>query len=399
MKWIKAILKGIIYTILGIMIMLCVYILVTTGIFKQDYANVFGYTYFQVKTGSMTGEIEKDDLIIVKLTNKVVENDIITFKDNKDFITHRLIKINNNQLLTKGDANNTLDEPINKTQVIGKVVFVVSTVFMLRALGLLIIIFIILSLINFDVIFKKFIIKSERSKKRNYNLDLEKTIKIPLEEIMKLQNEGVKKEEIEELDFPSLIDDFIDISVVNDDNNEENKFLDQVLKLLKVKNNYNKNMKLNNEWALKLSYVYKLTKILLIDDSKELTNTISSVSFLELYDYEFEEAGLSKLIQNKLYDMPIYIFLKILLFAIIFSDEEFFDAVFKILKYKIKVDKQYLFTSLSKFNRVTRIKTVDELNYLLEFMMKISTNFDCEKYLGLNKITEFVELNKYLNRK
>ncbi|MEG1351432.1 MAG: signal peptidase I [Bacilli bacterium] len=253
MKWIKAILKGIIYTILGIMIMLCVYILVTTGIFKQDYANVFGYTYFQVKTGSMTGEIEKDDLIIVKLTNKVVENDIITFKDNKDFITHRLIKINNNQLLTKGDANNTLDEPINKTQVIGKVVFVVSTVFMLRALGLLIIIFIILSLINFDVIFKKFIIKSERSKKRNYNLDLEKTIKIPLEEIMKLQNEGVKKEEIEELDFPSLIDDFIDISVVNDDNNEENKFLDQVLKLLKVKNNYNKNMKLNNEWALNFS--------------------------------------------------------------------------------------------------------------------------------------------------
>ncbi|MEG1596653.1 MAG: S24 family peptidase [Bacilli bacterium] len=399
MKWIKTILKGIIYTILGIMIMLCVYILVTTGIFKQDYANVFGYTYFQVKTGSMTGEIEKDDLIIVKLTNKVVENDIITFKDNKDFITHRLIKINNNQLLTKGDTNNTLDEPINKTQVIGKVVFVVSTVFMLRALGLLIIIFIILSLINFDVIFKKFIIKSERSKKRNYNLDLEKTIKIPLEEIMKLQNEGVKKEEIEELDFPSLIDDFIDISVVNDDNNEENKFLDQVLKLLKVKNNYNKNMKLNNEGALKLSYVYKLTKILLIDDSKELTNTISSVPFLELYDYEFEEAGLSKLIQNKLYDMPIYIFLKILLFTIIFSDEEFFDAVFKILKYKIKVDKQYLFTSLSKFNRATRIKTVDELNYLLEFMMKISTNFDCEKYLGLNKITEFVELNKYLNRK
>ena len=34
----------------------------------QDYVNVFGYTYFVVASGSMSGTIEVDDIIFVKIT-------------------------------------------------------------------------------------------------------------------------------------------------------------------------------------------------------------------------------------------------------------------------------------------------------------------------------------------
>ena len=64
-----------------------------TDILKKDYVNVFGYTYFVVATGSMSGTIEVDDIIFVKITKSVKINDIITFKNKDgDIITHRLIK-------------------------------------------------------------------------------------------------------------------------------------------------------------------------------------------------------------------------------------------------------------------------------------------------------------------
>ena len=61
-------------------------------IVKNDYANIFGYTFFEVATGSMSPTIEIGDVIITKITKEVSENDIIVYKDGKSIITHRLIK-------------------------------------------------------------------------------------------------------------------------------------------------------------------------------------------------------------------------------------------------------------------------------------------------------------------
>ncbi len=186
MRVLKKIGKYSIYTVLTVLITLCIYILITTGILKEDYANIFGYTYFQVKTGSMSKTIEKKDLVIIKLTDKYKVNDIITFQDGNSFITHRLISINDNNLITRGDVNNTEDEPIKKDQVIGKVVLIISTSFIIKIMGILIILFIILTLINFETIFKKFIIR-DSTKKRKEEIENGNTIQIPLEKILKLQ--------------------------------------------------------------------------------------------------------------------------------------------------------------------------------------------------------------------
>jgi signal peptidase I len=93
MKLAKKIIKSIAYLLLGMLVTLCIYTFIMTDIMKEDYANVFGYTYFVVATGSMSGTIEVNDIVIVKLTNDVKLNDIITYKgQNDEFITHRLIK-------------------------------------------------------------------------------------------------------------------------------------------------------------------------------------------------------------------------------------------------------------------------------------------------------------------
>lgn len=88
MKAAKTAVKSIGYLFVGMLVALCVYTFIMTDILKKDYANVFGYTYFVVATGSMSGTIEVNDVVVVKLTQDVEVNDIITYQENKANLLH-----------------------------------------------------------------------------------------------------------------------------------------------------------------------------------------------------------------------------------------------------------------------------------------------------------------------
>lgn len=94
----------------------------------RDHIDFFGYSIFQVITGSMEDTIKINDIVIVKLTNDVDIQDIVTFRSNGDFVTHRVMEIDGEEIITKGDANNTYDEPITKEEIVGKVIYIVANV-------------------------------------------------------------------------------------------------------------------------------------------------------------------------------------------------------------------------------------------------------------------------------
>ncbi len=102
------------------------YSFIQLKILNKKYVNYFGYTYFEILTGSMEDEINIDDYVFVKITKDVKENDIISFYASDEVITHRIIKISDDEIITKGDANNAEDKPITNDDVIGKVVYVGS---------------------------------------------------------------------------------------------------------------------------------------------------------------------------------------------------------------------------------------------------------------------------------
>ena len=117
-----------IYVILAIIVIILIYNLIQITVLGKPYMNLFGYSIFQVKTGSMSGTIEIGDIVIVKLTNEVEKNDIITYEQEQILITHRVIEKKDDNLITKGDANNAEDKPITKDAVIGKVVHTIKNV-------------------------------------------------------------------------------------------------------------------------------------------------------------------------------------------------------------------------------------------------------------------------------
>lgn len=108
-----------------IIIIIGFYYIYQLKIAKSDYANLFGYTFFEVATASMFPTIEIGDVVVVEITKDVQQNDIIVYKDGESIITHRLIEKNGDELIAKGDANNSEDKPINENMVLGKVIKIV----------------------------------------------------------------------------------------------------------------------------------------------------------------------------------------------------------------------------------------------------------------------------------
>ena len=413
MTYVKKVFKGIAYSFLIILVSLCIYTFVMTDILKKDYVNVFGYTYFVVSTGSMSGTIEVNDIIFVKITENVEVDDVISYKnDSGDIITHRLVQKVGNKLIARGDVNNVNDDPITKDAVIGKVSLIVYPSFLLKSLAVFLILFIFLSLINFDKIVKKYVVEEEFNSqglpddifRKQKQIKEEKstglTVNIPVDEIEKMhviqEEEFTKSEDIEILESEDVIDLDSNSIVTKEKNNikeKERELLDQISNLLRIKNNSLTTTKINKKWLIKYQFIYKLCHIILLGDNVSLEEVVFHPPFKEIYDYDLEKAGLYENLRNKIYDMPIYVFLRILAFAVLYNDEEFFDGVFKIMKYKIQIDKNGYFKELKKNDSHAK----KQLKLLVSFMKKISLNFDNKNVFELDRIEKLVKLKNYAN--
>lgn len=116
------ILLDILMVLFGIILLISIYNNVQIHILGNKYSSFFGYSNFEVQTGSMEPTISAGDWIIVKQTKNVKLDDIITYEKEGEFITHRVLEAYRGTYITKGDANNSKDEAISQDQIVGTVV-------------------------------------------------------------------------------------------------------------------------------------------------------------------------------------------------------------------------------------------------------------------------------------
>lgn len=114
-------LKEVIKYVLIIFLVIYLIFIAYQKIIKKSNPAIFNkYYIFQVASKSMESTLKKGDYILVKKSNTYKEGDIVTYKEKSSFITHRIVKINENKIVTKGDNNNIEDTPIKKDDIIGK---------------------------------------------------------------------------------------------------------------------------------------------------------------------------------------------------------------------------------------------------------------------------------------
>ncbi len=434
----KNIIKYIATAFLVLLVSLCIYTFIVTDIMKKDYVNVFGYTYFVVATGSMSGTIEVDDIIFVRITKNVKENDIITFKNKDgDIITHRLIRKDGSHYITKGDVNNVADESISKGQIIGKVKWIVSPSFILKSIAIFLIVFILLALVNFDNIVKKYIIRDNSKKEKDDSSSTEEekentkntetsvatkisgssttvpdeifhnpkkhydepssgmTVTIAFDAMEALERAHAKEVERDERvevleDYDEFVFSYEPMKKKNKDSKEK-ETIDFLVSILKCKSNNTAKSRMNKKWLEKYRYVYKLCYLLLENDTERFREEVENPPFREIYDYDLDRVGLTQSIRNRLYDMPVYVFLRILTYAILYNDDELFDGVYKILKYKTAIDPTGDFIQLSRYDQ----DASKQVRTLVAFMKKVPNKFDNKHVFELDKVERMVKIGKY----
>ena len=153
-------------------------------IFKKDVPDIFGFKILQVMSGSMSGEFETGDTILIKNVKnerKLKVGDVVTFRVEKNtLVTHRIVDITkvDNKLMytTKGDANNTEDsDKINISEIEGIYIKKIITVgkiikFMQKPYGMII-------TFTIPILLIIVIINKEKIKEEKRNIRREKRLK------------------------------------------------------------------------------------------------------------------------------------------------------------------------------------------------------------------------------
>ena len=125
-------------TLFGIIIAICIFfitIFISTvfqiKVLNKEYANIFNKSLFIISSGSMQPTLDIGDDVLVDNTKENINiNDIIVYKDETSdmLVCHRVINIEGQDIVCKGDNNNVEDRTITKNQIVGKVVKIIPRV-------------------------------------------------------------------------------------------------------------------------------------------------------------------------------------------------------------------------------------------------------------------------------
>lgn len=122
---------------------------------------VFGYSTAVVVSGSMSGSIEVNDMVVIRRSDSYQTGDVISFESGSNLVTHRIVERTAEGFITKGDANNTPDrEPVIMDQIVGKVVLVIPGIgkileYLRTPLGMTCLVLVGFALVEFPVWFGK----------------------------------------------------------------------------------------------------------------------------------------------------------------------------------------------------------------------------------------------------
>lgn len=123
---------GIVLIVLFGTMLVCNLILIVKGFIEPEKPPaLFGIVPMAVKSGSMSGDakdhIELDDLIFIGKADEesLKAGDVIAYLgEDRTVVTHRIVSIEQDEagqtvFITKGDANNTADAPVERSALIG----------------------------------------------------------------------------------------------------------------------------------------------------------------------------------------------------------------------------------------------------------------------------------------
>ena len=121
-KMIKTVLRIVALSCVGIFLGCNIYLWNAQSLTGNALPMPFGVGVAVVLSGSMEPELSVDDVIFVRAQESYAEGDIVVFQNGGSVVVHRIVKLDGETVVTKGDANNAEDGEMDVSVIKGKVV-------------------------------------------------------------------------------------------------------------------------------------------------------------------------------------------------------------------------------------------------------------------------------------
>ena len=161
MKKVLRILSTALTALCALVLVANVYTLAMRALTDELQPDFFGFSSAVVISGSMSGSIEVNDMIVIHEQSSYAVGDVVTFERNGNLITHRIVGESENGFVTKGDANNAEDaDALREENIVGRVVLVIPRVgraieLLRTPLGMTALVFAGFLLIELPILFEK----------------------------------------------------------------------------------------------------------------------------------------------------------------------------------------------------------------------------------------------------
>ena len=121
----KSVIRISVLVLLAVLIGVSIYSINASMLGGNALPMPFGFGMTVVLSGSMEPELSVDDLLIVTPSDTYEVGDVVVYQTQRTAVVHRIVAINGDKIITRGDANNTDDDPIEKENIKGKVIFAI----------------------------------------------------------------------------------------------------------------------------------------------------------------------------------------------------------------------------------------------------------------------------------
>ncbi|MBQ9978602.1 MAG: signal peptidase I [Clostridia bacterium] len=127
-KKVKTIIRIVILTLIAALVGVSIYSINAARLNGNSLPMPLGFGLTVVLSGSMEPALSVGDMLVVAPQESYEVEDVVVFQTGRSAVVHRIISITKEGVITRGDANNTDDEPIALESIKGKVIIVIPFV-------------------------------------------------------------------------------------------------------------------------------------------------------------------------------------------------------------------------------------------------------------------------------
>ncbi len=118
----SALWRRLVLAALGVILGVNAYLASARGLAGNQMPMPFGFGAAVVLSGSMEPALDIDDMIIVRESDRYEVGDVVVYQSENTLIVHRVVALDGETAVTRGDANNAADAPIDVSVIKGKVI-------------------------------------------------------------------------------------------------------------------------------------------------------------------------------------------------------------------------------------------------------------------------------------